>query len=77
MTYDINLNLKQPVTEDNGRDKGIFSNYIQNCTICKNTTSMRMERIYADDLKYSLNSNDDFKLSLFLSSLIEYFNTCW
>jgi hypothetical protein len=59
---DINLNPKQPVTESEVINMGAMSNDSPSSTICDKTTSMYCESIYADDAKYRLNSNDEFKL---------------
>jgi uncharacterized protein YifE (UPF0438 family) len=58
----INLNPKQPVTESEVVNMGAMSNDSHSSTMCEKTTSMYCERIYADDAKYRLNSNDEFKL---------------
>jgi hypothetical protein len=61
-TSDINLNPKQPVTESEMCDMGTMTNDDPNSTMCEKTTSICMESIYDNDLKYCLTSNDEFKL---------------
>jgi hypothetical protein len=62
MTCGINLNPKLPVAENEIGDTGKMSNDNQSSTMCENTTSMCIESVYENDLKYRLNSNDEFKL---------------
>jgi hypothetical protein len=62
ITSGINLNPKQPVTEDKGIYTGKMTNDSQSSTMCEYTTSMCIESIYEDDSKYRLSSNDGFKI---------------
>jgi hypothetical protein len=50
------------VTENEVGDTGIMSNDNRSSTMCENTTSMCIESVHENDLKYRLNSNDEFKL---------------
>jgi hypothetical protein len=60
ITSSINLNPKQPVEEKECVHKDSMSNDIKSSTMCERTTSICVESIYKDVLKYQLKLSNEY-----------------